>query len=213
MAQALPETATYQGCRSEIGSDLLQEEWKWISGYEGIYKISNKGRLLSYRRDKVNGYLLSNKNAKGWYLTVNLFKNGRRETKRIHVLVAEAFIGKVPPGYHVHHIDDNKQNNIVTNLEIVHPRKHRNETEKIHPQIITGIKNYNKYQRPKHILQYDAEGHFIAEYANGEIASRLTGVCQRNILQVANREEYKPGKVRKQAGGFIWKLKEESEVV
>lgn len=179
----------------------MQEEWKWVSEYEGIYEISNKGRLRSYRRDKVNGYLLSNRNSKGWYLTVNLFKNGTKRTKRIHVLVAESFIGKIPPGYHVHHIDDNKQNNVVTNLEI------------IHPQIITGMSNYNKFKRPKHILQYDTEGHFIAEYANGEIASRLTGVCQRNILQVANGEEYKPGKIRKQAGGFVWKLKEGSEVV
>lgn len=55
-------------------------------------------------------------------------------------------------------------------------------------------------------------GHFIAEYANGRIASELTGICQRNILQVANEEEYKPGKVRKQAGGYMWKLKE-SEVM
>lgn len=191
----------------------MQEEWKWVSEYEGIYEISNKGRLRSYRRDKVNGYLLSNRNSKGWYLTVNLFKNGTKRTKRIHVLVAESFIGKIPPGYHVHHIDNNKQNNVVTNLEIIHPRKHRKETEKIHPQIITGMSNYNKFKRPKHILQYDTEGHFIAEYANGEIASRLTGVCQRNILQVANGEEYKPGKIRKQAGGFVWKLKEGSEVV
>lgn len=82
-----------------------------------------------------------------------------------------------------------------------------------HPQIITGICDYNKYERPKHILQYNMENHFIAEYANAKIASQLTGVCQRNILQVANKDEYKPGKIRTQAGGYIWKIKEKSEVV
>lgn len=73
--------------------------------------------------------------------------------------------------------------------------------------------NYNKFDRPKHIQQFDLEGHFIAEYANARIASNYTGVCRRNILQVASGDEYKPGKVRKQAGGFVWKYKDEKGVV
>lgn len=192
----------------------MNEEWRWVKEYEGVYQISNLGRLKSFKRCE-KGYILSNKNEKGGYLSIILTDSilKKRRCVRIHVLVAEHFIGDIPKGYHVHHIDDNKQNNIVSNLEIIHPKQHRRETEKTCPQIVTGIKNYNKYQKPRRILQYDTEGHFIAEYANGEIASRLTGICQRNILQVANGEEYKPGKVRRQAGGFIWKLKEESEVV
>ena len=192
----------------------MQEEWKWVNGFEGIYQISNYGRLKSFKKYG-DGYILSNKNEKGGYLSIILTDSIRRRRRctRIHVLVAEHFIGKIPKGFHVHHLDDNKQNNIVSNLEIIHPKKHRKETEKSCPQIVRGINNYNKFQRPKHIVQYDLEGHFIAEYANGEIASRLTGVCQRNILQVANGEEYKPGKVRKQAGGYVWKFKKESEVV
>lgn len=186
----------------------MHEEWKWVKGFDGIYQISNLGRLKSFKK-YADGYILSNKNEKGGYLSVILTDNiqQKRRSVRIHVLVAEHFIGNIPKGFHVHHLDDNKQNNIVTNLEIIHPKKHRRETQKSHPQIITGISNYNKYQKPKHILQYDMEMHFIAEYANAEIASRLTGVCSRNILQVANEEEYKPGKVRKQAGGYIWKIK------
>lgn len=165
----------------------------------------------SFKKYKT-GYVLSNKNGKGDYLSVILTGYGKRRCCRIHVLVAEAFIGIIPKGYHVHHIDDNKQNNNINNLEVIHPKKHRKETEKTHPQIVTGINNYNKYERPDHIMQFDMEGHFIAEYANGEIASRLTGVCHRNILQVAKKEEYKPGRIRKQAGGYIWAVKE-SEVV
>ena len=192
----------------------MDEEWKWVSGFEGVYQISNLGRLKSFKKYS-DGYVLSNKNEKGGYLSVILFDQvqKKRRCARIHVLVAESFIGEIPHGHHVHHIDDNKQNNVVSNLEIIHPKNHRKETEITHPQIVTGMSNYNKYERPKHILQYDMENHFIAEYANAEIASRLTGICQRNILQVANCEEYKPGKVRKQAGGYIWKIKEERQVV
>lgn len=192
----------------------MEEEWKWVRDFEGIYQISNLGRLKSFKKYN-SGYILSEKNEKGGYLSVVLTdsENRRKRYTRIHILVAESFIGEIPKGYHVHHIDDNKQNNAVSNLEIIHPKKHRKATEKTHPQIITGLNNYNKFQRPRRIIQFDLENHFIAEYANAEIASRLTGVCQRNILQVASGEEYKPGKVRKQAGGFVWKLKEESEVV
>ncbi len=190
----------------------MEEEWKWVKGYEGYYQISNLGRLKSFKKYK-SGYILSNKNEKGGYFSVVLTANGKTRYCRIHVLVAETFIGEIPVGFHVHHKDDNKQNNVVTNLEIIHPKLHRKETEKTNPQIVVGMNNYNKFTKPRHVVQIDSEGHFIAEYANAEIASRLTGVCHRNILQVASKEEYKPGKIRKQAGGFYWKYADESEVV
>ena len=186
----------------------MEEEWKWIKGYEGLYQISNLGRLKSFRKKK-DGYITSNVNKDGWYLTVNLYDELRRmKTKRIHVLVAEAFIGEITKGYHVHHKDGNKQNNRVDNLEIISPKKHRLETLAQKPDLYKGMNNYNRFTRPKHIQQYDLDGNFIAEYANAHIASDLTGVCQRNILQVANGTIYRNGKVRKQAGGFVWKTKE-----
>ena len=165
-----------------------KEEWRWVKDFEGLYQISNHGRLKSFHKDKISGYILSNVNQKGWYFTVNLIKSGKKTTKRIHVLVAEAFIGKVPSGFHVHHIDGNKQNNVVTNLEIIHPKEHRKETEKQCPQIITGVCNYNKYERPKHILQYDMEGHFIAEYANAE-KSPVTYIPNKDVLLLLKREK------------------------
>jgi hypothetical protein len=131
----------------------------------------------------------------------------------LHVLVAEAFIGDIPDGYEVHHIDGNKQNNIVTNLSVMESHEHRLLTIIEHPEQTKGMNEYNKYTKPKRIQQYTKDGHFIAEYANGEIASRFTNVCQRNILQVANKEEYKPGKTRKQAGGYVWKFADEREVM
>lgn len=190
------------------------EEWKWISGYEGIYQISNLGRLKSFRKEE-GGYIRSNKNKNGWYLTVNLYDSkGQRKTKRIHALVAEAFIGEIPKGYQVHHKDGNKQNNAVSNLAIIHPSQHRKETEKAKPQITTGMVVYNQFQRPNRIRQYTCDGYFIAEYANAQIASELTGVCQRNILQVANKTPFNSkGNIRKQAGGYVWVIAKESEVM
>lgn len=188
------------------------ENWKWITGYEGTYQISDHGRLKSFKSDPC-GRVLSNKNKDGWYLTVNLVKNGVRKTTRIHVLVAKAFIGDIPKGYHVHHKDGNKQNNHVDNLEIIHPSKHREETLKVLPQIEDGMRNYNRYIRPKPILMYDLDGNYLASFPNSIIAERITGVCQRNILQVASKEEYRPNRTRKQAGGYIWKYEEREGVV
>lgn len=190
----------------------MTEEWKWIDGYEGRYAISNMGRLKSYLKNK-NGQIMSLKNQYGWYFTVNLVdENNKKTTKRIHVLVAEHFIGKVPKGYHVHHKDGNRQNNIVTNLEIVHPMKHYQETLKTNKNIVDGMRHYNQYERPKEVFMYDTDGNYLASFPNSCIAERITGVCYRNILQVAGKEEYKPGKTRKTAGGYIWKF-EKGEVI
>lgn len=192
----------------------MKEEWKWIKGYEGLYQISNYGNVKSFHKDK-NGKELSINNKNGWYLSFRAMDRERRtSTLRIHVEVARAFIGDIPKGYHVHHKDRNKQNNRVDNLEIIHPRKHWYETEEHNHNIIKGLNDYNRYERPRKIQQYSLDGILLAEYTNGEIASRMTGICQRNILQVASKEPFnKKGSVRKQAGGYIWKYADESEVV
>ena len=185
----------------------MNEEWKWIKGYEGLYQISNFGRVKSFHKNKIDGEIRSVKHSGGWYLTLPLLKEGKKKTVRIHQLVAEAFIGEIPKGYHVHHKDGNKQNNKVSNLEIIHPRQHKIETMRQFPDLCKGMNEYNKFVRPRHIQQYDTEGHFIAEYCSSKVASDITGVCQRNILQVANKDSFNSnGNVRKQAGGYVWKF-------
>lgn len=158
---------------------------------------------------------MSNVNKNGWYFTANLIdENGNKKTARVHRLVAKAFIGEIPKGYHVHHKDGNRQNNNVDNLEIIHPQKHWHETEKHNHNIIKGLNHYNRYKRPRKIQQYSIDGILLAEYVNGEVASRMTGICQRNILQVASKEPFNDkGSVRKQAGGYIWKFADEEGVV
>lgn len=190
------------------------EEWKWIKNYEGIYMVSSLGRVKSFREHK-DGYILSNKNQTGDYLRVNLYdKNRRLTTKGIHVLVASAFIGDIPAGHQVHHIDGNKQNNAVSNLSIVHPRDHRAETLKTRPQILSGMVTYNKHVRPKEIQQYTIDGILVASYPNAKEAGLATGVCARNILQVARGTPFNTnGNTRKQAGGYVWKFKKEREVM
>lgn len=190
----------------------VTEHWKPIEGYEGQYEASDLGNIRSYVKEE-NGKLLSAKNQYGNYLTVVLTdKNGNRSTKRVHILVAKAFLGEIPKGYHVHHKDGNRQNNTVNNLEIIHPKKHYRETLAMHPDMTSDFAYRAKYEVPRTILMFDLDGNYLASFPSAAMAERITGVCNRNISQVASHAEYSKGKTRKQAGGFVWKYEDESEV-
>lgn len=186
------------------------ETWKDIKGFEGIYQISNMGRLKSFKGGP-RGRILSNKNSNGGYFSVVLCYGTKRRYTRIHRLVAEAFVPNPHNKPEVNHIDGNKQNNRADNLEWVTRAENHSHAIKMNPNMIKGMIRYNRYTRPKTIQQFSLDGNFVAEYPNAAEASRVTGICQRNILQVANRDEYRPGKTRRQAGGFIWRFKPEAE--
>ena len=99
------------------------EVWKDIKGYEGLYQVSNLGKIRSLRCWTGRIYLVRNKilnpsrNQKG-YLQVQLCKNGKRKQCLVHRVVAEIFIPHFDEKQDiVNHIDGNKLNNIVENLE------------------------------------------------------------------------------------------------
>lgn len=98
------------------------EEWKDIDGYVGLYQISNKGRVKSlHRLDRlgrpVQEKILKHGYNKDGYWQVMLSKNGKYKTFRVHRLVAKAFISNPDNLPEVNHIDENKENNNVENLE------------------------------------------------------------------------------------------------
>lgn len=92
------------------------EIWKDIKGYEGLYQVSNLGRLKSYQRVKA-GKLVSLQKTKDGYLQTDLYKDKVRKAVRIHRLVAEAFIPNPDGKLEVNHKNGNKENNEVDNLE------------------------------------------------------------------------------------------------
>ena len=184
-----------------------EEEWKDIPGFEGVYQISNLGRLKSFKYLS-EGRVLSNKNKRGGYFSVILCHGEKRRFCRLHVLVAEAFVSNPENKPEVNHKDHNKQNTRADNLEWATRIENHMDAVKNIPSMLSGIHHYNKFVRTRPIQKVSLDGLLIAEFTNGAEAAKATGICQRNILQVANRTEYKPGLTRRQAGGFIWRFKD-----
>lgn len=184
-----------------------QETWKDIPGFEGHYQVSDKGRVKSFKKSK-DGMVLSVKNKKGWYLSVILCHGGRRITMRVHVLVAKVFVPNPDNKPEVNHKDTNKQNNVATNLEWATRKENHDHAVANVPSMLSGMVAHNKILRPKIVQQVSPDGRILGEFPTAKQAGKVTGVCKRNILQVANHTEYKPGKTRKQAGGFIWRFKD-----
>lgn len=100
------------------------EQWRDIPGYEGLYKVSDLGNVLSVRRDR----MLKPGIVQG-YKSVVLCDNKKRSTKTVHKLVAMAFLRHNPCGMIkvVDHIDGDKENNKLSNLQIL---SHRGNIQK-----------------------------------------------------------------------------------
>ena len=174
------------------------EVWKDIEEFNGVYQISNLGRLKSKERivNHPKGkcllkekYLSEVKNKKG-YIEFQITYDSRHYSRKAHRLVAIAFIPNPENKPQVNHIDGDKTNNSVENLEWC-----TNSENQIHA-IKTGLKRTMK------ILQFDLNGNFIKDWKSASEAEKITGINYRHILEVCN------GK-KKTYKGFIWKFKEE----
>lgn len=105
-------------------SEGMREQWKDVQGYEGRYKISNLGRVMSLKKWDVNlrcytdkETLLSPTDNGHGYLIVGLRKDKRKKNHYVHRLVASAFVEKKDGCNYVNHKDYDTQNNIALNLE------------------------------------------------------------------------------------------------
>ena len=107
---------------------MMDEVWKDIDGYEGSYQVSNLGRVRGLNRTversdgqtrTIPGCILKAKQNRGGYSQVSLWKDGRQKTFTIHQLVLWEFGGEQLPEHEANHIDGDKLNNRIDNLEWV----------------------------------------------------------------------------------------------
>lgn len=106
---------------------IINEIWKDIPGYEGLYQVSNYGEVksLNYRRTGKEKLLKPRNNGKG-YLQVCLCKNGIVKFFRINRLVWQTFVGEIPEGLQCNHVDEDKENNRVDNLNLMSSKENNN---------------------------------------------------------------------------------------
>lgn len=173
----------------------MEEMWKNIKGYEGLYQISNLGRVKSLgnnktRKEKIRS---SRKDKKG-YEKVDLYKNGRIRTLFIHRLVATAFIPNVETFDEINHIDENPSNNNVSNLEWCNRSyniNYGNRTRKCSLKL--------KGRNAKSINQYDINGKFIKHWLSMTEASNELKINKGSISNCCRNK-------KNTAGGYKWKF-------
>lgn len=157
------------------------------------YTIDEQGVLRSYPR---NGTIKEIRIMKGTldcygYLIYKLRAGKIQKNVKAHRLVAIAFIPNPDNKPTVNHIDGNKANNNVANLEWSAYKE----------QIVHSVKNgLQKEFGQKHVIQYDTDGNKIAEFSSIREAAEKTGIKWQNISAC-----FQKAKNRKTAGGFIWK--------
>jgi len=95
---------------------ISAKEYVYVRGYEGLYIINRYGTVLSVKNNTIK--LLRSSNQHG-YRAISLAIDGKRKAKRIHRLIAEAFIPNPESKPFINHIDGNKSNNEIKNLEWV----------------------------------------------------------------------------------------------
>lgn len=172
----------------------MKEIWKNIKGYEGLYQVSNLGRIRKIVLQSV---------LNDGYKCFNLIKDNNKKIMKVHRAVAEAFIPNPKNKPQVNHIDGNKQNNNVSNLEWV------TASENMIHAIKTGLVP-NKSIKEKRIrrnlnfkdtriYQYDKNNYFIKEWRSIQEAANHYNINLGNMSKCCR------GK-RKTAGGYIWKL-------
>ena len=196
--------------------DLPNEHWKDIKGYEGLYQISDYGRVKSLERfsDKTHHYLtkiLSPGKDRNGYYKVHLFKNKKSKNMPIHRLVGDAFLSNPenkPIYNHLKIVTKDYCNNCVDNLEpatISENLKYayKNGTKK--PNINMKGKIGIKSPFSKKVAQYNKEYELVKIWDCFNDIERELGFLHGNIVSCC-KGRYK------QAYGYIWKYTKEENI-
>ena len=173
----------------------MEEVWKDIKNYEGLYQVSNLGRIRNSNHIILKQY----KNHKG-YLITQLSKKGKHCTIIVHRIVAKAFIPNLDNKPQINHINCNKVDNRVENLEWV-----TNDENKLHAKQHNLCKSLKGGENPraKKVNQYDLNGNLIKQWdCINDITRNFKIKTGSNISLCCKYKNLT-------AYGYIWRYSEE----
>lgn len=177
---------------NQIINSVESEVWKPVVGYEGLYEVSNIGRVRSINFHKSGKAKVMRPSFNTWgYLIVDLRKNNKRHSYTVHRLVALAFIPNPDNLPEINHKNEIKYDNTVENLEWC-TRKYN---------INYGTGNERRGRR-KSIVQFDNNGNVVRKWESGFAASRYYQIDRHGIYNCLHGKQ-------KTCKGFVWKYEYE----
>lgn len=169
-----------------------EEIWKDIVGYEGLYQVSNYGRIKRLsgfyfcghrNQDKriINETIMSfSKNQKG-YFALRLSKDGERKGYLVHRLVWITFNGSIPEGMQVNHINEIKTDNRLCNLNLMTPKENVNwGTRNI--RVANSLTDNTK--KTKSVNQLDINGNFLKKWNSFKEIENTLGYSKTLICRL-----------------------------
>ena len=165
----------------------IQEEWRPVPGYEGLYEVSTLGSVRRAKDSRLRsaGHVLALSISTQGYPQITLSREGKRRTEKVHHVVAAAFIGPRPEGMYVLHSDGTKTNNNTENLRYGSPSEnmydaHRHGTN-------CGFKKGTEHDRAKLTEGQVREIRAIKGRTISSL-SREYGVARKTVRQIINKE-------------------------
>jgi hypothetical protein len=165
----------------------MEEIWKDIKDYEGLYQVSNLGKIKSFKKKE---HILKQWKRSSYFL-VDLWKNGKRDIRSVHHLVYETFHNRQIGGFFIHHKDENKDNNRLDNLELMTYQKHNQYHHGGKPAWNKGLKTPKEVhakawkKRHENLCPRNTEIINLAKLGKrvADIAKQF-GICSRQIYDI-----------------------------
>ena len=168
--------------------DLPEEEWRDIKDFEGLYQISNYGRVKSFHKNII---LKASKNGEYRYMVV-LCKNAKKYTKKVHRLVAENFIPNPenkPEINHINPVTKDLCDNRICNLEWATSKENSQWTIKLGHLYKPCLGKFGKdHHNSKPIVRLDTHGNLIDRWENAREIQRTLGIDFRFVSRCCNHK-------------------------
>lgn len=165
----------------------MEEEWRPVKGYEGLYEVSNMGRVKSLHYGESR--ILKQSVSSNGHMKVDLNKDRTSNTKQVHRLVAEAFIPNPMNLSVVNHLDGDKHNNCAFNLEWCTYRQNTLHAIKLglfNPSLHSTVNRRGPKGKP--IVVYTKTGEFVSFFSSATEAAKVLGIPRGSIYEVTNNK-------------------------